>query len=243
MQLQKAIIGKKVGMTQIFDESGKVIPVTVIAAGPCTVTQKKTAEKDGYDAVQLGYEDVKESKLTKPELGHLKKAEVGNKKFLKEFRLEKAADMNVGDEVKADVFAEGDKVDVTGISKGHGYQGVIKRWGAQRTPTTHGGGPVHRHAGSMGSCSDPSRIFKGKIGAGQMGVEQVTIQNLDVVKVDAELNMIVVRGAIPGPKGGLVCIKNTVKNNRVKQGATAVSLNPQKASARVNPQKASARTR
>ena len=243
MQLQKAIIGKKVGMTQIFDESGKVIPVTVIEAGPCVVVQKKTEENDGYNAVQLGFQDVKETKLTKPELGHLKKAGVAPKKFLKEFRLEKAADMNVGDEVKADVFAAGEKVDVTGISKGHGYQGVIKRWGAQRTPTTHGGGPVHRHAGSMGSCSDPSRIFKGKIGAGQMGVEQVTIQNLDVVKVDAELNMVVVRGAIPGPNGGIVCIKNTVKNNRAKQAATAVSLNPQKASARINPQKASARTR
>ena len=243
MQLQKAIIGKKVGMTQIFDESGKVIPVTVIEAGPCVVVQKKTTERDGYSAVQLGFEDVKESKLSKPELGHLKKAEVSPKKYLKEFRLEKAADMNVGDTVKADVFAAGEKVDVTGISKGHGYQGVIKRWNAQRTPTTHGGGPVHRHAGSMGSCSDPSRIFKGKIGAGQMGVEQVTIQNLDVVKVDAELNMVVVRGAIPGPKGGVVCIKNTVMNNRVKQAATAVSINPQKASARVNPQKASARNR
>ena len=207
MQLQKAIIGKKVGMTQIFDESGKVIPVTVIEAGPCVVVQKKTTERDGYSAVQLGFQDVKESKLTKPELGHLKKAEVAPKKFLKEFRLEKAADMNVGDTVKADVFAAGEKVDVTGISKGHGYQGVIKRWG------------------------------------GQMGVEQVTIQNLDVVKVDAELNMVVVRGAIPGPKGGIVCIKNTVKNNRVKQAGAGISTNPQKASARVNPQKASARNR
>ena len=243
MQLQKAIIGKKVGMTQIFDESGKVIPVTVIAAGPCVVVQKKTTDNDGYDAVQLGYEDVKESKLTKPELGHLKKAGVAPKKYLKEFRVENAADMNVGDEIKADIFANGDKVDVTGISKGHGYQGVIKRWNARRTPMTHGGGPVHRHAGSMGSCSDPSRIFKGKIGAGQMGVEQVTIQNLEVVKVDAELNMIVVRGAIPGPKGGVVCIKNTVKNFKVKGASAGISLNPQKASARVNPQKASARNR
>ena len=243
MQLQKAIIGKKVGMTQIFDESGKVIPVTVIEAGPCVVVQKKTTEHDGYNAVQLGFGDVKESKLTKPELGHLKKAEVSPKKYLKEFRLEKATDMNVGDAVKADVFAQGEKVDVTGISKGHGYQGVIKRWNAQRTPTTHGGGPVHRHAGSMGSCSDPSRIFKGKIGAGQMGVEQSTVQNLDVVKVDAELNMLVVRGAIPGPKGGVVYIKNTVKNNRVKQAGAGISTNPQKASARINPQKASARNR
>ena len=150
MQLQKAIIGKKVGMTQIFDESGKVIPVTVIAAGPCVVAQKKTVENDGYNAVQLGYQDVKESRLTKPELGHLKKAGVAPKKILKEFRLEKAAEMNVGDEIKADIFANGDKVDVTGISKGHGYTGVVKRWNAGRTPMTHGGGPVHRHAGSMG---------------------------------------------------------------------------------------------
>jgi large subunit ribosomal protein L3 len=222
--MQKAIIGKKVGMTQIFDESGKVIPVTVVEAGPCTVTQVKTVEKDGYEAVQLGYQDIKESKLTQPEVGHLKKANVPFKKFLKEFRLENST-LAVGDEVKADVFAAGDKIDVTGISKGHGYQGVIKRHGAQRTPTTHGGGPVHRHAGSMNSCSTPSRIYKGKIGAGQMGVDQVTVQNLDVVKVDAELNMIVIRGAIPGPKGGLVVLKNTVKNNKVKQTDTSISKN------------------
>ena len=242
MQMQKAIIGKKVGMTQIFDESGKVIPVTVIEAGPCVVTQKKTTEKDGYNAVQLGFEDVKESKLTKPELGHLKKAEVALKKHLKEFRVEKAAEMNVGDEIKASVFAVGDKVDVTGISKGHGYQGVIKRWGAQRTPTSHGGGPVHRHAGSMGSSTDPSRIFKGKIGAGHMGVDQVTVQNLSVVKVDPELNMLVVCGAVPGPKGGLVTVKTTVKTHKVKQAGADISKNPQKASGR-NPQKASARTK
>ena len=244
MKMQKAIIGKKVGMTQIFDESGKVIPVTVIEAGPCVVTQKKTTEKDGYNAIQLGFEDVKESKLSKPEAGHLKKAEVALKKYLKEFRLEGAADMNVGDVVKADTFAVGDKVDVTGVSKGHGYQGAIKRFHAQRTPTSHGGGPVHRHAGSMGSTSTPSRIFKGHIGAGQMGVDQVTVQNLDVVKVDAELNMIAVRGAIPGPKGGIVYLKDTVKVQPVKKGEGAgISLNPQKASARVNPQKASARTK
>ena len=211
MQMQKAIIGKKVGMTQIFDESGKVIPVTVIEAGPCVVTQKKTTEKDGYNAVQLGFEDVKESKLTKPELGHLKKAEVALKKHLKEFRLADSSKLEVGDVVKADVFAEGDKVDVTGISKGKGYAGVIKRWGAQRTPMTHGGGPVHRHAGSMGSSSDPSRIFKGKIGAGQMGVEQVTVQNLLVVKIDSEKNLIAVKGAIPGPNGGIVVIRDSVK--------------------------------
>ena len=198
--MQKAIIGKKVGMTQIFDESGKVIPVTVIEAGPCVVTQKKTLEQDGYVSVQLGFENVKESKLTKPEAGHLKKAGVEAKKHLKEFKLDASAEMNVGDVIKADTFAAGDKVDVVGTSKGHGYQGVVKRWNAGRTPMTHGGGPVHRHAGSMGSSSDPSRIFKGKIGAGQMGVEQVTIQNLDVVKVDSELNMLVIRGAIPAPR-------------------------------------------
>ena len=238
--MQKAIIGKKVGMTQIFDESGKVIPVTVIEAGPCVVTQKKTLEQDGYVSVQLGFENVKESKLTKPEAGHLKKAGVEAKKHLKEFKLDAAADMNVGDVIKADTFAAGDKVDVVGTSKGHGYQGVVKRWNAGRTPMTHGGGPVHRHAGSMGSSSDPSRIFKGKIGAGQMGVEQVTIQNLDVVKVDSALNMLVIRGAIPGPKGGLVFVKSTVKNNKIKRGDAGISKNPQKASGR-NPQKASAR--
>ena len=238
--MQKAIIGKKVGMTQIFDESGKVIPVTVIEAGPCVVTQKKTLEQDGYVSVQLGFENVKESKLTKPEAGHLKKAGVEAKKHLKEFKLDAAADMNVGDVIKADTFAAGDKVDVVGTSKGHGYQGVVKRWNAGRTPMTHGGGPVHRHAGSMGSSSDPSRIFKGKIGAGQMGVEQVTIQNLDVVKVDSELNMLVIRGAIPGPKGGLVFVKSTVKNNKIKRGDAGISKNPQKASGR-DPQKASAR--
>ena len=238
--MQKAIIGKKVGMTQIFDENGKVIPVTVVEAGPCVVTQKKTEETDGYTAVQLGFEDVKESKLTKPEAGHLKKAGVEAKKHLKEFKLEGAADMNVGDVVKADTFAAGDMIDVTGISKGHGYQGVIKRHNAHRIDMTHGGGPVHRHAGSMGASSHQSRIFPGKIGAGQMGNEQVTIENLEVVKVDAELNMIVIRGAIPGPKGGLVYIRNTVKTHKAKQAGADISKNPQKASGR-NPQKASAR--
>ena len=236
----KAIIGKKVGMSQIFDENGKVIPVTVIEAGPCTVVQKKTSDKEGYEAVQLGYEDIPERKLSKPEMGHLNKAGVAPKKYLREFNLDNAAELNVGDIVKADTFKEGDFVDVTGTSKGHGYQGVIKRWGAQRTPTSHGGGPVHRHAGSMGSTTDPSRIFKGKIGAGQMGVEQVTVQNLDVVKVDADLNMLVIRGAIPGPKGGLVYVKSTVKKIKETHGEAGVSKNPQKASAR-NPQKASAR--
>ena len=181
--MKKAIIGKKVGMTQIFDEMGKVIPVTVIEAGPCVVTQKMTAEKEGYEAVQLGYEEVSEKHISKPEAGHLKKNGIGMLKHLKEFKLENAAELNVGDVLKADVFAAGDKVDVTGTSKGHGYAGVVKRHGAQRTPTSHGGGPVHRHAGSMGSGTDPSRIFKGKIGAGHMGVDQVTVQNLDVVQV------------------------------------------------------------
>ncbi len=238
--MKKAIIGKKVGMTQIFDETGKVIPVTVVEAGPCVVTQKKTIETDGYDAVQLGFGDVAEEKLTKPEAGHLKKAGVQGKKHLKEFRLEDISGLNVGDEIKADTFAAGDWIDVTGITKGHGYQGVVKRHGAHRTDMTHGGGPVHRHAGSMGASSHQSRIFPGKIGAGQMGNEQVTIENLEIVKVDAELNMIVIRGAIPGPKGGLVFIRNTVKNHKVKQAGADISKNPQKASGR-NPQKASAR--
>ena len=241
--MEKAIIGKKVGMTQIFDADGKVIPVTLIEAGPCTVVQKKTEEKDGYSAVQLGYGDVAEKKLTKPELGHLKKAGDVRKKTLKEFRLANCDALNVGDEVKADVFAEGDRVDVTGISKGHGYQGVIKRHGAHRLKESHGTGPVHRHAGSMGSSTDPSRIFKGKIGAGQMGNEQVTVLNLDVVKVDTELGLIAVRGAIPGPKGGIVFVKNTVKHNVEKKATEAGRVNPQKASARVNPQKASARNK
>ena len=238
----KAIIGKKVGMSQIFDESGHVIPVTVIEAGPCVVTQKKTVEKDGYEAVQLGYEDVSEKKLSKPELGHLNKAGVTPKKTLKEFKLDNAAELEIGAVVKADTFAVGDFVDVTGTSKGHGYQGVIKRWNAGRGRMTHGGGPVHRHAGSMGSGTDPARIFKGKIGAGQMGVEQVTVQNLDIVKVDPELNMLVVRGAVPGPKGGLVVVKSTVKVHKVKQAGADISKNPQKASGR-NPQKMSARTK
>ena len=242
--MKKAIIGKKVGMTQIFDESGKVIPVTVIEAGPCVVVQKMTEEKEGYKAVPLGYEDVAEKKLSKPEAGHLKKAGVGMVKHLKEFRLEDDSKLEVGDTVKADLFAEGEKVDVTGTSKGKGYAGVVKRFGQGRTPTTHGGGPVHRHAGSMGSSTDPSRIFPGKKQAGHMGVDQVTVQNLDVVKVDSELNLIAIRGAVPGPKGSIVYIKDTAKVQPVKKGEGAgISLNPQKASARVNPQKASARTK
>ena len=242
--MEKAIIGKKIGMTQVFDEAGRVVPVTVIQAGPCTVVQKKTAEKDGYEAIQLGYETVAERKLTKPEVGHQKKAGMTEfKKVLKEFRLDDCSKYEVGDELTAEVFAAGDRVDVTGISKGHGYQGVIKRHGAHRLKETHGSGPVVRHAGSMGANSDPSRIFKGKIGAGQMGNEQVTVLNLDVVKVDAELGILAVRGAIPGPKGGIVYLRNSVINVKEKGAAAGISSNPQKASARVNPQKASARNK
>ena len=207
--MEKAIMGRKVGMTQIFDEAGRVIPVTVIEAGPCVVVQKKELEKDGYAAVQLGFEDVAEKRLSKPERGHLQKANVGAKKVLREFPLE---GYQIGDVLRADVFAEGDRVDITGISKGKGYAGVIKRYGARRTPTSHGGGPVHRHQGSMGANSDPSRVFPGKKMPGHMGAEQVTVQNLVVAKVSAEDNLIAVRGAVPGPKGGLVLLKNTVKN-------------------------------
>ena len=239
--MEKAIIGKKVGMTQIFDEAGHVIPVTVIEAGPCTVVQKKTEEKDGYNAVQLGFEDVAERKLTKPELGHLKKVGEGVlKKELKEFKLAGAADMNVGDIIDCSVFAEGDRVDVTGISKGKGYAGVVKRHGVHIQKMAHGGGPVHRHPGSMGSSTDPSRVWKGKVGAGHMGVEQVTVLNLDVVKVDTELGVIAVKGAIPGPKGSVVYVRNSVINVKEKGAGADISKNPQKASGR-NPQKASAR--
>ena len=237
----KAIIGKKVGMSQIFDADGKVVPVTVIEAGPCVVVQKKTMEKDGYNAVQLGFEDIAERKLTKPEMGHLNKAGVSPKKHLREFDIE--GDLNVGDIVKADTFAEGDHVDVTGISKGHGFQGVVKRHGAAVKRNTHGGGPVHRHQGSLGAGTTPGHIFKGRDGAGQMGNEQVTVLNLDVVQVDEELGLIAVRGAIPGPKGGVVFVKNTVKTNVEKKATEIGRVNPQKASARVNPQKASARNK
>lgn len=231
--MKKAIIGKKVGMTQIFDENGQAIPVTVIEAGPCVVVQKKTNEKDGYTAIQLGFQDVQEKKLTKPELGHLNKAGIAPKKVLKEFKLDNAAEMNVGDEVKADIFEKGDKVDITGISRGKGYAGVIKRWNAARLKETHGTGPVHRHAGAMSANSSPSKIFPGKIGAGHMGDEQITVQNLEIVKVDASLNLIAVKGAIPGANQGIVAIKSTVKKNKVKHAASSrVSTNPQKRSAR-----------
>ena len=209
--MQKAIIGKKVGMTQIFDESGKVIPVTVIEAGPCVVIQKKTSENDGYEAVQLGFGDVKATRLTKPMQGHFTKANVAAKKTLKEFRLDNSDALNVGDVVKADTFAVGDSVDVSGTSKGKGFAGAIKRHNQHRLKETHGTGPVHRQAGSMGACSSPSRIYKGKGMPGHMGAEAVTVQNLEIVKIDVENNLIAVKGAIPGPKGGSVAIVDSVK--------------------------------
>ena len=209
--MKKGIIGKKIGMTQIFDEAGNVVPVTVIEAGPCVVVQKKTTETDGYDSVQLGFEDIADKKLTKPVAGHFAKAGVAAKRHLKEFRLDDAKTMNVGDVVAADTFAAGDRVDVTGITKGHGYSGVIKRWNCHKLRMTHGVGPVHRQPGSMGANSSPSRIFKNKKMAGQYGNEQVTVQNLNVVRVDAEKNLIAVKGAIPGAKGGIVFVRNTVK--------------------------------
>lgn len=209
--MQKGLIGKKIGMTQLFDENGKVIPVTVVEAGPCTVVQKKTIENDGYAAVQVGYGDVKVQRVNKPMAGHFKKADVAPKKILKEFRLENTETVNVGDILKADVFAVGDKVDVVGTSKGKGTAGAIKRWNFSRLKETHGTGPVARHAGSLGACSDPSRVFKGKKLAGHLGHERVTVQNLDVVKVDVDNNLIAIKGAIPGPKGGIVVIADTVK--------------------------------
>ncbi len=209
--MQKGLIGKKIGMTQLFDESGKVIPVTVVEAGPCTVVQKKTVENDGYAAVQVGFGDVKVQRVNKPMAGHFKKADVAPKKVLKEFRLEDTDSVNVGDVLKADVFAAGDKVDVVGTSKGKGTAGAIKRWNFSRLKESHGTGPVARHAGSLGACSDPSRVFKGKKLAGHLGAERVTIQNLDIVKVDVDNNLIAIKGAIPGPKGGIVVIADTVK--------------------------------
>ena len=209
--MKKGLLGKKLGMTQLFDETGKIVPVTVVEAGPCVVVQKKTVENDGYEAVQVGFADMKEKNVNKPMKGHCEKAGVTAKRFLKEFKLEDAASMNVGDEIKADVFAEGEKVDITGTSKGHGFAGAIKRHNQHRLKETHGTGPVHRHAGSMGACSDPSRVFKGKKLPGHMGCDTVTIQNLDVVCVDVEKNLLLVRGAIPGPKGGLVIVKSAVK--------------------------------
>ncbi len=209
--MKKGIIGKKIGMTQIFDDNGNVIPVTVIEAGPCVVAQKKTVEKDGYSSVQLGFEDIAEKKLNKATKGHFAKNSVAAKRHLKEFRLEDAENMNVGDIISADTFVSGDRVDITGITKGRGYTGTIKRWNGHILRMTHGTGPIHRQAGSMGANSTPSRIYKNKKMAGQYGNETSTVLNLDVVRVDAEKNLIAVKGAVPGAKGGIVFIRNTVK--------------------------------
>jgi len=209
--MQKSIIGKKIGMTQIFDEKGNVVPVTVIEAGPCVVVQKKTAENDGYEAVQVGFGDISAKAVTKPLKGHFEKADVAPKRTLREFRLEDCSALNVGDIIKADIFAAGDHVDVVGTSKGKGYAGAIKRWNHARLKESHGTGPVARHAGSLGACSSPSRVFKGTKAAGHLGAERVTVQNLDVVKVDVENNLIAVRGAVPGAKGGIVIISDSVK--------------------------------
>lgn len=209
--MKKGIIGKKLGMTQLFDEKGNVVPVTVVEAGPCVISQKKTVENDGYEAVQVGFGEIKATRLSKPMAGHFSKVEVAPKKHLREFRFEDCASANVGDIIKADVFAAGEAVDVTGTSKGKGTAGVIKRWNFARLKETHGTGPVHRHAGSQGACSSPSRVFKGTKSAGRLGCERVTVQNLEVIKVDAENNIIAIKGAIPGPKGGIVMIADSVK--------------------------------
>ena len=209
--MKKGLIGKKIGMTQIFDEKGNVIPITVVEAGPCVITQKKTIENDGYEAVQVGFGDVKAQKVNKAMKGHFAKNDVAPKKVLKEFRLESIAEVNVGDILKADVFAAGDKVDVIGTSKGHGTAGSIKRWNFSRLRESHGTGPVARHAGSLGACSTPSRVYKGKKLAGHYGVDRTTVQNLTIAKVDVENNLIAVKGAIPGPKGGIVVIADAKK--------------------------------
>ncbi len=208
--MKKCIIGKKIGMTQLFDENGNIVPVTVVEAGPCVVVQRKTTENDGYEAVQIGFGAISDKKLTKAQKGHFAKADVAAKHVLREFRLSQIA-LSVGDIIKADTFAPGDKVDVCGTSKGKGYAGTIKRWHNHRLKETHGSGPVHRHAGSNGACSSPSRVFKGKRLPGHMGAERVTVQNLDIVKVDAENNLIAIRGAVPGPKNGIVYITDSVK--------------------------------
>ncbi|NLP26226.1 MAG: 50S ribosomal protein L3 [Clostridiales bacterium] len=209
--MKKAIIGKKIGMTQIFDEAGKVIPVTVVEAGPCVVVQKKTNENDGYESVQLGFGDIKVKNVSKALKGHFDKADAAYKRTLREFRLEDCTSVNVGDIFKADTFAVGDFVDVSGTSKGKGFQGTIKRFNFGKHHASHGAGPVHRHAGSLGAASTPARILKGKKLPGQMGAEKVTVQNLEIVKIDVENNLIALRGAIPGPKGGVVSIVNSVK--------------------------------
>lgn len=208
--MKKGILGKKIGMTQIFKEDGSLIPVTVVEAGPCSVVQKKTVENDGYSAVQLGFGEKKEKKTNKPAKGHFAKAGVAPKRYLREFRLDGAEEMNVGDEIKADVFEAGELLDVTGTSKGHGYAGTIKRWGTHRGPMSHGS-HYHRGPGSLGACSSPSRVYKGKKLPGHYGVDKVTIQNLDLVKVDIERNLLLIKGSVPGPKGGLLVIKNAVK--------------------------------
>ena len=209
--MKKGLIGKKIGTTQIFDETGKVIPVTVVEAGPCAVTQVKTMENDGYEAIQVGFGDMKVSRVNKPMKGHFDKADVAPKKTLKEFRLDSIEGIEVGSIIKADIFEVGEIVDVKGTSKGHGTAGAIKRWNFSRLRMTHGTGPNHRHAGSLGACSSPSRVFKGKKMAGHYGHETVTVQNLTVAKVDAENNLIAIKGAIPGPKGGIVVIADAVK--------------------------------
>ena len=209
--MQKALIGKKIGMTQIFDEKGKVVPVTVVEAGPCVVSQVKTVETDGYTAIQMGFGDIKAKHVTKPLAGHFKKADVAPKRVLKEFRFDDCSAYELGQVIKADVFETGDKVDVTGKSKGKGYAGVIKRWNFARLKESHGTGPNARHGGSMGACSSPSRVWKGKKMAGHLGAEKVTVQNLAVVKIDAEDNLIAIKGAIPGANGGYVVIKDSVK--------------------------------
>ncbi len=209
--MNKGIIGKKIGMTQIFDAKGNMIPVTVVEAGPCVVVQKKTVENDGYNAIQVGFGDLTPKHTSKPMAGHFAKAEVAPKKTLREFRFADCDQFNVGDEIKADVFAEGDHVDVVGTSKGKGYAGVIKRWNHSRLKETHGSGPVARHAGSLGACSSPSRVFKGMKAAGHLGVERVTVQNLSIAKVDVENNLLAIRGAIPGPNGGIVIVSDSVK--------------------------------
>lgn len=209
--MQKAIIGRKLGMTQLFDVKGNVIPVTVVEAGPCPVVMKKTLENDGYEAIQLGFGDIKVQRMNKPMQGHFKKNDVAPKKTLREFKLADTDSVNVGDVLKADIFAVGDHVDVVGTSKGKGWAGAIKRWNFSRLKETHGTGPVARHQGSLGACSDPSRVFKGKKLPGHMGHERVTIQNLNIVKVDVENNLIAIKGAIPGPKGGIVVISNSLK--------------------------------
>ena len=209
--MNKGLIGKKIGMTQIFDEKGNVIPVTVIECGPCVVAQKKTAENDGYDAIQLGFMDAKAKHMTKAEQGHFEKNGLQLKKHLKEFRYEDCSKYNVGDVITVDTFAAGEKVDITGMTKGHGYSGVVKRWNCHKLRMTHGVGPVHRQPGSMGANSSPSRIFKNKKMAGQYGNEQVTVQNLTIVKIDAETNLLAIKGAIPGAKNGIVFVRNSVK--------------------------------